>query len=197
MCYNRKNKKMGIFLITGILILVAIIIGIIWLCFWIPNKFGYPKFRKYLSIIIGVLITMFVLTEIFKDELFSKNDARELLKEQSIVLTDEFELIENKSMSGIGEYYHKFTLKITSQDKNKIINEIQKSKNYNSDLKTENYFENRKDYYNGPKRIKNYETENQFIRELFQPNGNNYAPTWRKIEIEKKSNLLIFEDIDD
>lgn len=197
MCYNRKNKKMGIFLITGILILVAIIIGIIWLCFWIPNKFGYPKFGKYLSITIGVLITMFVLTEIFEDELFSKNDARELLKEQSIVLTDEFELIENKSMSGIGEYYHKFTLKITSQDKNKIINEIQKSKNYNSDLKTENYFENRKDYYNGPKRIKNYETENQFIRELFQPNGNNYAPTWRKIEIEKKSNLLIFEDIDD
>ena len=188
---------MGIFLITGILILVAIIIGIVWLCFWIPKSFEYPKFGKYLSITIGVLITMFVLTEIFEDELFSKNDARELLKEQNIVLTDEFELIENKSLSGIGEYYHTFTLKISSQDKNKIINEIQKSKNYNSNLKTENYFENRKDYYNGPKRIMNYETENQFVRELFQPNGDNYAPTWRKIEIDKKSNLLIFEDIDD
>ena len=187
------------FLIAGILILilVVIIIGIVWLCFWIPKKFGYPKFGKYFSIIIGIIIAIFILTEIFEDELFSKNDAKELLKEQNIVLIDEFELTENKSMSGIGDYYHTFTLKITSHDKNKIIREIQKSKNYNSDLKTENYFKNREDYYNGPKRIKNYETENQFVRELFQPNGDNYAPTWRKIEINKKSNLLIFEDKDE
>ena len=85
----------------------------------------------------------------------------------------------------------------SNRDKNKIIGEIKKAKNFNSNLKTENYFENRDDYYNGPKRIKNYETENKFVRELFQPNGDNYAPTWRKIEIDKKSNLLIFEDIDD
>lgn len=188
---------MGIFLIfTGIVIL-ALTIGIVWLCFWIPKNFGYPKFGKYLSTIIGVLIAIFVVSEIFKDELFSKNDAKELLKEQKIVLIDEFELTENESMSGIGEYYHTFTLKITNQDKNKIIHEIQKSKNYNSNLKMENYFKNREDYYNGPKRIKNYETENQFVRELFQPNGNKYAPTWIKIEIDKKSNLLIFEDLDD
>lgn len=188
---------MVILLIAGILILVAIITGIVWLCFWIPKNFGYPKFGKYFSILIGILIAIFILTEFFEDELFSKNDAKELLKEQNIVLIDEFELIQNKSMSGIGDYYHTFTLKITSYDKNKIISEIQKSKNYNSDLKTENYFENPKDYYNGPKRIKNYETQNQFIRELFQPNGDNYAPTWRKIEIDKNGNLLIFEDIDE
>ncbi len=188
---------MIIFLIAGILILVAIIIGIVWLCFWIPKKCGYPKFGKYFSILVGTLIAIFILTGIFEDELFSKNDAKELLKEQNIELVDEFELTENKSMSGIGDYYHTFTLKITNRDKNKIIEEIQKAKNFNSDLKTENYFENRDDYYNGPKRIKNYETKNQFVRELFQPNGDNYAPTWRKIEIDKKSNLLTFEDIDD
>jgi hypothetical protein len=188
---------MVIFLIAGILILVAIIIGIVWLCFWIPKKFGYPKFGKYLSILVGTLIAIFILTQVFEDELFSKNDAKELLEEQNIQLIDEFELTENKSMSGIGDYYHTFTLKITNQDKNKIIREIQKAKNYNSGLINENYFENRDDYYNGPRRIKNYETENQFVRELFQPNGDNYAPTWRKIEIDKKSNLLIFEDIDE
>jgi hypothetical protein len=187
---------MEIFITTGIVILV-IIIGIVWLSFWIPKKLGYPKFGKYLSIIIGIIIAIFILTEIFEDELFSKNDPEELLKEQNIVLINEFELTENKSMSGIGDYYHTFTLKITSQDKSKIINEIKKSKNYNSNLETENYFANREDYYNGPKRIMNYETENQFVRELFQPNGNNYAPTWRKIEIDKNSNLLIFEDIDE
>lgn len=186
---------MEILILTGIIIIV-IIIGIIWLCFWIPKNLGYPKFGKYLSIIIGILITTFILTQIFEDELFSKNDAEDLLKEQNIVLIDEFELIENKSMSGIGDYYHTFTLKITSQDKNKIINEIKKSENYNTDLKMEKYFENPEDYYNGPKRILNYETKNQFVRELFQPNGDNYAPTWRKIEIDKYGDLLIFEDID-
>ena len=188
---------MRIVLIAGILILSAILIGIVWLCFWIPKRFGYPKFGKYFSILVGTLIAIFILTEIFEDELFSKNDAKELLQEQNIELVDEFELTENTSMSGIGDYYHTFTLKITNRDKSKIIGEIKKTKNFNSDLKTENYFENRDDYYNGPKRIKNYETESQFVRELFQPNGDNYAPTWRKIEIDKKSNLLIFEDIDD
>lgn len=102
------------FLIAGILILilVVIIIGIVWLCFWIPKKFGYPKFGKYFSILVGTLIAIFILTEFFEDELFSKNDAKELLEEQNIALIDEFELTENKSMSGIGDYFHTFTLKI-------------------------------------------------------------------------------------
>jgi hypothetical protein len=187
---------MGVYLVAFLLIL-AIIIGAIWLCFWLPKKFGYPKFGKYLSIAVGIIIGIYVLSAIFEDELFSKNNATELLAEQNVKLNDEFELIENKSMSAIGDYYHTFTLKISNKDKNRIINEIQKAKNFNRDLQTEQYFKNRDDYYHGPKRIKNYETESQFVRELFQPNGDNYAPTWRKIEIDKKENLLIFEDIDE
>lgn len=187
---------MGVYLVAFLLIL-AIIIGIIWLCFWLPKKLGYPKFGKYFSIALGIIIGIYVLSGIFEDELFSQNNATKLLAEQNVKLNDEFELKENKSMSAIGDYYHTFTLKISNKDKNRIIGEIQKAKNFNSDLKTENYFENRDDYYHGPKRIKNYETESQYIRELFQPNGDNYAPTWRKIEIDKKENLLIFEDIDE
>ena len=106
-------------------------------------------------------------------------------------------MTENKSMSAIGDYYHTFTLSISQQDKTRIISEIKTSKNFNLDKETRNYFDNRDDYYNGPKRIKNYETEHQFIRELFEPRGKGYAPTWRKIEIDKKENKLIFEDIDE
>jgi hypothetical protein len=183
--------------IIGFLIILTIIIGLIWLSFWLPKKLGYPKLGKYLSIIVGTIIGLYVLSGIFEDELFSKKNATELLAEQNIKLNDEFELIENKSMSSIGDYYHTFRLKISEMDKARIINEIKTSKNFNFDIQTESYFNNRKDYYNGPKRIKNYETENQFIRELFEPNGEGYAPTWRKIEIDKKENLLIFEDIDE
>jgi hypothetical protein len=187
---------MGAYIIVFLLFL-ALIVGLIWLSFWLPKKLGYPKFGKYFSIIIGVLISLFILSEIYEDELFSKNNATELLAEQNIKLNDEFELIENKSMSSIGDYYHTFTLKISEKDKARIINEIKKTRNFNIDKQTESYFENREDYYNGPKRIKNYETEKQFIRELFEPQGEGYAPTWRKIEIDKNENLLIFEDIDD
>ena len=187
---------MGAYIIVFLLFL-ALIVGLIWLSFWLPKKLGYPKFGKYFSIIIGVFISLFILSEIYEDELFSKNNATKLLAEQNIKLNDEFELIENKSMSSIGDYYHTFTLKISEKDKARIINEIKKTRNFNIDKQTESYFENREDYYNGPKRIKNYETEKQFIRELFEPQGEGYAPTWRKIEIDKNENLLIFEDIDD
>ena len=183
--------------IIGFLIVLVIIIGVIWLSFWLPKKLGYPKFGKYLSIIVGVLIGLYVLSGIFEDELFSKNNATEFLTAQNIKLNDDFEIKENKSMSSIGDYYHTFTLNISEKDKVRIIDEIKNSKNFNIDKETETYFDNRKDYYEGPKRVKNYETEKQFVRELFEPNGKGYAPTWRKIEIDKKENFLIFEDIDE
>jgi len=187
---------MEIYLIA-FLIVLAIVIGIIWLSFWLPKKLGYPRFGRYFSIIVGILISLYILSEIFEDKLFSKNNATEFLTEQNIKLTDDFEIKDNKSMSSIGDYYHTFTLKISEKDKIKIIDEIKNSINFNLDKETETYFDNRKDYYEGPKRIKNYETEKQFVRELFEPNGKGYAPTWRKIEIDKKENLLIFEDIDE
>jgi hypothetical protein len=62
-------------------------------------------------------------------------------------------------MSSIGDYYHTFTLKISEKDEARIITEIKKTRNFNIDKQTESYFDNREDYYNGPKRIKNYETE--------------------------------------
>ncbi|WP_157209297.1 hypothetical protein [Mariniflexile maritimum] len=187
---------MEIYLIALLLVL-TIIIGLIWLSFWLPKKLGYPKFGKYLSIIVGLIIGLFILSEIYEDELFSKNNASELLAEQNIKLNDDFEIIENKSMSSIGDYYHTFKLKISEKDKARIIDEIKKTENFNLDKQTESYFDNQQDYYNGPKRIKNYETESQFIREFFEPQGKGYAPTWRKIEIDKKENLLTFEDIDE
>ena len=146
---------------------------------------------------VAVIISLSVLSVIYEDELFSKNDATELLAEQNIKLNDEFELKENKSMSAIGDYYHTFTLKISEKDKVRIINQIKNSKNFTQNKKTELYFDNREDYYIGPKRTENYQTENQFITELFEPQGEGYAPTWRKIEIDKKGRLLIFEDIDE
>jgi hypothetical protein len=193
---NRQITEMGIFILVG-LILIALVVGLTFLFYWIPKKMGYPKVGKGLAAIVGLFFITLTILTVFEDQLFSKNDAEELLAEQNIKLTDKFELVENKSMSALGDYYHTFTLIISEQDKTRIINEIKSSRNFNLDKQTETYFDNREDYYNGPKRIKNYETENQFVRELFEPQGKRYAPIWRKIEIDKKGNKLIFEDIDE
>ncbi|MBB2151432.1 hypothetical protein [Pedobacter gandavensis] len=183
-------------LIVG-LILTFLAIGFIFLAYWIPKKMGYSKVGKYFSIILTLLILIMSSLTIFEDQLFSKNDAEKLLTEQGIQLHDSFKIEENKSMSAIGDYYHTFTLTITVNDKKRIINEIKNSLNFNTEKQVESYFDNRTDYYTGPKRIKNYETEAEYVRELFEPQGEGYAPTWRKIKIEKKNNKLTFEDIDE
>jgi membrane protein implicated in regulation of membrane protease activity len=186
-----------IILILLVLIPTAFCIWLVYTLYSIPAKNGQNKIGIFLSSIVGLFFIYIAVNMIFEDELFSKNEAKNLLVEQNIVLNNDFKLVENKSMSAIGDYYHTFTLKITEEDKIKIISEIKNSKNFNLDSKIENYFDNREDYYNGPKRIKNYETEKQFVRELFEPQGKGYAPTWRKIEVNKNENTLTFEDIDE
>nr|WP_298659557.1 hypothetical protein [uncultured Flavobacterium sp.] len=184
-------------IILAILIPIAFCLWLVYILYSIPKKRGQKKTGIILSSIVGLFFLLFAVNIFFEDELFSKNDALDLLKEQNVVLNDNFEILKNESMSAIGDYYHTFSLKISEKDKMRIIDEIKESKNFNLDKETPSYFDNRKDYYNGPKRIKNYETEKQFIRELFEPQGEGYAPTWRKIEIDKNENKLIFEDIDE
>ena len=183
--------------IVFFLIILIVIVGSIFISYWLPKKLGYPKVGKYLSIIVAALALILISLSMFEDQLFSKNDAKELLKEQNIVLKDEFEILHNESMSSIGDYYHTFRLKISREDKERIITEIKNSKEFNIYKQTESYFDDPTDYYNGPKRTKNYETQKQFVRELFEPQGEGYAPTWRKIEIEKQTEVLIFEEIDE
>jgi hypothetical protein len=170
-------------------------IGIIYLSYYIPKKIGYPKIGKILSSLLIIFVTYLTIIIFFEEELFTKNDAKKEIAALNFNLNDDFTLIQNKSMAGFGEYLHFFKLSITPEDKLRLIKEIQNSTNYNNS-NVENFTENRDDYYFGPKRIKNYETEEYYIREYFKPNGKNYSPTWLVLKIEKRGNLIIYEDID-
>ena len=134
---------------------------------------------------------------VFEDELFTKNDAKELIQEQEILLTEMFELENNESMWAIGDCYHTFTLKISEKDKAKAIEKIKSSTDFKKvgETVSDLYFEN-SDRYNGPKRSQNYETQESFVTEYLEPNGEGYAPTYRRIKIYKEENKLVFEDID-
>lgn len=178
------------------LILISFILGIIYFSYWLLKILGYPKIGKYIAIFFTLSITVFTIYGFFEDDFFSKSDAHKLLREQGIQLKDNFDLEKNESTFSPGDYYHTFTLTISQKDKERIIDEIKKSSNFLKGDQSDSYVNDDENYYNGPKRIKNYETEDQFIRELFEPKGKGYAPIWRKIEINKKTNELIFEDID-
>ncbi len=150
-----------------------------------------------MAIIFGLLVLTLVLWTVFEDQLFSKDNAKELVEEQQILLADNFELQENKSMSAIGDYYHSFILKISERDKQNAILKIKSADNFktdNSSIDQMLYLSDQR--YFGPKVIQNYKTENAYVREYFQPSGQKgYAPTFRRVSISKTKNELTFEDI--
>lgn len=53
------------------------------------------------------------------------------------------------------------------------------------------------DRYKGKKTIWNYENKHSYNRQYFQPNGEGSAPTNRIASLDKISNELRFDDIDD
>lgn len=189
-------------LFIGLLILVfiGIPIGLGLLFYFVPKKLGYPKTAKYLTIAYGLFVLTIGLYIAFEDQLFTKNNAKELVEEQDIKLTDDFELLKNESMSAIGDYYHTFTLKISERDKQNAITKIKNADNFktsNGSIETLMY-QPAPDRYFGKKVVQNYETENSFVREYFEPSGREgYAPTFRRISINKTNKELTFEDIDE
>ncbi len=181
----------------GIFILVFIGLGL--LVYFIPKKLGYSKTAKYLTMIYALVMLSIAVFVIFEDQFFTKNQAKELVTEQDLKLTDKFDLVRNESLTAIGDYYHTFTLKISERDKEECISQIKRAENFKIDKESSNIllYEER-DRYFGPKLIQNYETENSFVREYFKPSGQKgYAPTFRRISISKTGCELTFEDIDE
>ncbi|WP_131725308.1 hypothetical protein [Chryseobacterium sp. Leaf180] len=188
---------MGIFIIIG-LVVITLLTGLTYLIYLVPKKLGYPKVGKYLAILVGLFFVWLTIITIFEDQLFSKKDARELLIEQDINLADKFEILENESMSAIGDYYHTFTLDISEKDRQIIINQIKNSPDFKGFRdKKEDLFRSADDRYEGNKLTKNYESDRLYVREYYQPNGQGYAPTYRKIEVDKKQSRLTFEEINE
>lgn len=193
---------MDILLLIGlfIVVFVGIPIGIGLLFYFIPKRLGSPKTAKFLTITYGLIVLVIGLFIVFEDQLFTKNNAKKLVEEQKFKLNDEIKLLNNESMSAIGDYYHTFTLKISDRDKQDAISKIKSSDNYKTDndsIETMLYLQ-AQDRYFGEKIIQNYETENSYVREYFEPSGKDgYAPTFRRISISKINNELTFEDIDE
>ena len=190
------------FLLIGILFLVftGIPLGTGWFIFWAIKTSGHPRAAKLVASLFGFIIFVFSVSIYYEDELFSKNSASSYIEQQGIKLKDEFKILHNESMSGIGDYYHTFTLEISELDKINAISNIKKSDNYNthhSYIEEINRMSDSSRYF-GSIVFRNYQTEFSFVREYFEPSGQKgYAPIFRRISISKSKNELTFEDIDE
>ena len=177
-------------------LLIGVPFGLGLLIYIIPRLVGYPKTGKILTIIYGLLVLLIALLVGFEDKFFSKKDAKKLVEEQGIILKDDFELVDNKSSWAIGDYFHTFSINISVQDRINAIENIKNSESFRKAGDSVDEFSSKEFFhYSGPKLIQDYENEFSYIREYLQSNGNGYAPTFRRIMISKKGNLLTFQDI--
>ena len=178
---------------------IPICLGLLF--YFVPKKLGYPKAAKYLTWIFIFACLLLFFGAVFEDELFTKNDARDLIQEQKFTLQDKFDILKNNSSFAIGDYRHTFTLRISERDKLNAISKIKSAENFkfdNEDTISLRFQLGSFDPYFGKIVTQNYETENDYVHEYFQPSGQKgYAPVYRRILISKKRNELIFEDIDE
>lgn len=194
---------MDSFLISWILIILlvfGIIIGLIYIGYWIPKRLGKRKLGKWIAGILSIAVMTFILSIIFEDELFFKSDAKELLAEHNIVLKDEFVLSSNE-FTGYKDFYDRFELTISETDKSRITNKIKNADNYQHhiDRPIDIRFDKPRyvDSNNGQEFTANYHTEREFIFEYYKPNERGYTPTHHRISISKAENKLIYENISD
>jgi hypothetical protein len=181
---------------TLLLVVFGVLIGLGLLFYFVPKNLGYPRTSKYLTIIYGLFVLTVTTLIVFDEQFFTKNDARKLIEEQEFIMTDEFKLENYKSASVFDDFYNTFTLKISEKDRLKAIEQVKNSDNFKNlgEPITNFLFYDNQDRYIGQEKTQNYETEKEYVREYFKPNGQGYAPTFKRISIDKKENKLTFEE---
>lgn len=180
----------------SILLLISIIIGLIYLAYWLPKRLGRKKLGLWLSGILTVGLLTLIIATVFEDRFFFKSDALERLKEHNIELKDDFELISNES-GGFQDYFHQFRLTISPTDRERLIEQIRTAHNYKEEI--QDMFDLR---YGKIRHSEidtvftaNYQDEWYYVYEYYKPNKQGYKPTWDRISISKTENILTYERV--
>lgn len=184
---------MGMILVYFLIfILILIVLAIV--SFFDFRKFGHKK----TAIIVSSVLMFLALNCIFGnhiDEFFHfKSDVIEDLKLVNLNLKDDFQIINNEVV-GFPERYQKTKLKISEQDKNRIISKIKNGKYF---VQTDKW---RPLYYkmmgkNCEGFFANYQNEKKYFRESYsQKEGYVAISAYTVINID--SNEIEFNKIED
>jgi hypothetical protein len=184
------------FWLLVILLTLLIVGGLIFLAYWIPKKYGKRKLGIGLAIIVALIFATPILSFVLEDYLFFKSDVIESLNEHGIKLNDDFDL-ESNEMTGIRDFYHRFELEISENDKSKLIDWILKSENYQESVSEMFDIRADKPRYSKTKKkfVVTYQDKWNYVYEYYRPNKQGHTPTWDRISISKKENELTYERI--
>lgn len=190
-----------LYLTLAAIALVGLPVAIGLLLKFFFRRIGRPKTGKYVvwAYVLSIIFSFACI--MLEDFLFTKRAAQELVEEQQITLTDDFDLVENQSSSPFvigSDYYHTFTLNISQADAQRAIESIKNSPKFirQRDSVNSMLYMRAEGRYKGPTITQEYEKDGWYVREYFKPDGReNYAPTFRRICISASGNRLKFEDI--
>lgn len=182
-----------IFLGLSILLFISIIVGLIFLAYWLPKRLGKRKLGLWLSGILTVGLLILIMATVFEDQFFFKSDAKEKLKEHNVELVDDFKIVSNES-GGFMDYFHQFKLTISLTDKQRLIDQIKSADNYQDEI--QDMFDLRSGKIRHSDKdtsfTANYQEERNYIYEYYKPNKQGYTPTWDRISISKTENKLTY-----
>ena len=180
----------------SILLFISIIVGLIYLAYWLPKRLGKRKLGLWLSGILTVGLLILIMATVFEDQFFFKSDAKEKLKEHKVELVDDFKIVSNES-GGFMDYFHQFKLTISPADKERLIDQIKSAYNYQDEI--QDMFDLRSGKIRHSDKdtsfTANYQEESNYIYEYYKPNKQGYTPTWVRISISKTENKLTYERV--
>lgn len=174
----------------GMILIYSLIFLLIFLSIGI-GLFIYSKRKKSkvgltISVIMILLVILVLLMNTIDEFTISKKDITADLKDIDIELKDDFEITNNK-VTGMSERIQETEIQVTQRDKDRIINEIKKSTNFQ-------LFPNKHDLHSDSV-IFNFKYLQLYSRERLLILDN--IPTRIIVTIDENTNILKYQRIED
>lgn len=80
--------------------------------------------KKYSTRAILLFVSAIILPFALEDFLFFKGDAKSLLREDGIMLNGKYDITDHQIIGMTADMYETFTLKISNDDRNRLISEL-------------------------------------------------------------------------
>ena len=165
-----------------------VIFQLVFICYWTFKFFGKGKIGLILTWVLSTVFLLLLLSPWISDLMFNKKDVIKILLYHGIELRDDFQILKNET-SGWRDYYETFTLKLTDNDFNSLVQKITTSKNYKGRFYDDNNLPSA-DYQKFD--TIDFESPNHFERESFSKQKMNNGTYHFRFQLEKQSKELSY-----
>ena len=186
---------MGLGTLIGYVIILLLLILSPFI-FFIFRKNGKTKIGIIISGIIVLVCVSFLFTNTIASFSHSRTDVKKDLKYANIELLEDFEILKNE-VTGMPERFQKTILKITENDKDRLISEIENGEKFKIRKNScvflcydyPNELVSNKSYF------VNYKFNDEYIRESYFKKDE-YVPIIMVVSLSMESNKLEYERIE-